>query len=77
MEHIKNILAKLIVGKKISDQDIKRVILGKNAGVVEKIAKHFDQTANVAAAIRDHPKILVEVTKSKAIDKIFKLTKKR
>lgn len=77
MEHLKNILAKLIVGKQISEQDIKRIILGKNSGVVERITKHLDQTANVAAAIKNNPKLLREVIKNKAISEIFKYTKKK
>ncbi|KKM88645.1 hypothetical protein LCGC14_1256720 [marine sediment metagenome] len=72
MEHIKNILAKLITGKGISEQDIKGLVLGKNSGVIEKITKHLDQTANVAIAIKNNPKLLKEVIKNKAISEMFK-----
>ena len=77
VEQIKNILAKLIVGKQISEQDIKKIVLGKNSGVIDKITKHLSQTANVAAAIKNNPNILKEVIKNKAISGIFKYTKKK
>lgn len=75
MESVKNIIAKLIVGKQISEQDIKRLILGKNVGIVNKITKHLDQTVNVAKAIKNNPKILEEVLKNKLVNETFKYAK--
>lgn len=72
MEQIKNILAKLIVGKQISEQDIKRVILGKDSYAVEKITKHLDQTADLVKAIKNNPEILKEILKNKVISELFK-----
>ncbi len=76
MEHIKNIIAKLIVGKTISDSDIKRIILGKNSVVIEKISKNLEQTSNIAKAIKSNPDMLKDILKNKAITEIFKYTKK-
>ena len=77
MEHLKNILSKLIVGKQISDQDIKKIIFGKNSPAIEKISKHLDYTVDVASALKNNPDILKGVIKNKLINEIFKYTKKK
>ena len=77
MEEIKNIISKLAVGKKVSEQDVKRIVLGKNYNAIEKITKRLEQNVNLAAAIKSQPKILKEVIKNKAISEIFKYYKKK